>query len=580
MHFKQRGLSCKTFNKYFSGMNRWLKLIALCLFVSHAAFAQVTGNAFLDGQSDHSGIKVKVIPVAGAAVLDSTYTAANGSFSMPVVGGIYQVVYSKPGYQSVAYSNGQSFAIPPSYVLNDVVLPAGNNLFVSGTTSGTWTNDNIYIVNGDIIIPEGEVLRVKPGTKIRFNGYYSIIADGALVIEGSAEMPVTIRSNKNTPNQTDWSVIELNGDGSSIDYAVIEHCDWGIRIYNFSPTISNSTIKNCRSGIYANSSTATIRNNKIHDWGNTASVGWGIWVESVSEALVECNEVYAGRGYGGIITKGNDLVRDNEIYDIIGNGMALDNSATSEIYNNLIYNCTRGIQNGCPTGVPTTPFIHNNVILNNEKDGIFFENYHTSGRIVNNVIAGNKVGLYMSYGNPGPSEVSHNLFWGNTKNFDNIPIPGIGVVVGQNANGDDIDSYGNLNQSPQFITENPPIYEPESPVFEAGDTTYYQHIGITVTRECLRIVDTDTDPPTTDTLSTEVLIFPNPSTETFSVLINKPSSSHFGLKLFNSMGQLVAETYSLSGQIHMNRGSLAAGVYTLVLSDDLEWRSTHKIVLR
>jgi hypothetical protein len=174
--------------------------------------------------------------------------------------------------------------------------------------------------------------------------------------------------------------------------------------------------------------------------------------------------------------------------------------------------------------------------------------------------------------------VANNLVWNNTKNFDNLAIPGIGVIVGQNANGDDIDSYGNLNQSPLFITEIPPTYDPDSPVFGAADTTYYKDIGITAVRECLRVEEPEE--PELDTLTSEVVVFPNPCTEACQVLINRPDATRFGLLLFNSMGQIVASGYYISSSITLDRGVLASGVYFCELSDDLGWRSTHKLVLR
>jgi hypothetical protein len=572
--------------EYFGAMIRWIILVGLWSFFGSGACAQVSGLAFLAGQTDHSGVMVKFIPVAGAAELDSTHTSANGAFSIDVVGGVYQVVYSKAGYQSLAYHNGESLALPPGHVLDDVELTAGSTLFVSGNVSGIWSSEHIYIVTGDIVIPAGETLVVKEGTQVRFNGYYSILAEGRLTISGTSALPVTVTSNRPEPQQADWFKIELIGEGSTIDHAILEYCDWCVFFYDLSPKITNSTIRKCRSGIYGNSSEAIVRNNEVYDFGLGAASGWGIWFETGTQSLIECNHVHSGEGYGGIITKGNDVVRDNHIHDIgvsneyYGFGIVVDNSGTSVIYNNLIYNCVVGIHNGCNTGEPTTPTIHNNVILNNKRAGILFAEYHTSGHIANNIIAGNQYGLRRSHGGPGPTAVTNNLFWNNTKDFENIAIPGLGVTVGQNANGDAIDSYGNLKQSPLFVTEVPPTYDPESPVFDAGDTTYYAHIGITAVRECLRVEEPEEPVPELDTLTSEVVVFPNPCVENCQFLINRPDATRFGLQLFNSMGQLVARRYFDSPSITMDRGDLADGVYFCELSDDLGWRSTHKLVLR
>lgn len=60
-----------------------MKNLLLILFVilSSTVRGQVTGNAFLLGQTNHSGIKVTCIPHSKRP-LDSTYTDSNGNFSI------------------------------------------------------------------------------------------------------------------------------------------------------------------------------------------------------------------------------------------------------------------------------------------------------------------------------------------------------------------------------------------------------------------------------------------------------------------------------------------------------------------
>lgn len=57
------------------------------LFSFGSLEAQLSGNAQLSSQSDHSGIKVKFIASSGTCVTDSCLTTSSGNYSLTIAGG-------------------------------------------------------------------------------------------------------------------------------------------------------------------------------------------------------------------------------------------------------------------------------------------------------------------------------------------------------------------------------------------------------------------------------------------------------------------------------------------------------------
>src|SRR5215216_3055932 len=97
-------------------------LIIFLLFSFTKASAQLSGTAFLSGQTNHSGIKVKFIAVSGTSVTDSTLTDPSGNYNININGGIYSILFSKTGFQPVYYNNNNSVVLTNTTVLTSVSL--------------------------------------------------------------------------------------------------------------------------------------------------------------------------------------------------------------------------------------------------------------------------------------------------------------------------------------------------------------------------------------------------------------------------------------------------------------------------
>ena len=91
---------------------------------------------------------------------------------------------------------------------------------VSGeiTTNTTWTNDNIYILNGFVYVEDGADLTIEAGTIIRgqndTKGTLIITRGSKLFANGTVDQPIVFTSNQpqGSRNYGDWGGIILLGN--------------------------------------------------------------------------------------------------------------------------------------------------------------------------------------------------------------------------------------------------------------------------------------------------------------------------------------------------------------------------------
>ncbi len=129
-----------------------------------------------------------------------------------------------------------------------------NGPLAAATT--TLTAGATYQVTGALQVPSGKSLTIPAGTRVNFHTSNStLLVDGTLVMEGSAENPVVMTSGRVSPGRNDWAGVQIRaGSSSLIEYALIEWASSGVRITGVPATIRYSTIRN-----FANNSNAGIR---------------------------------------------------------------------------------------------------------------------------------------------------------------------------------------------------------------------------------------------------------------------------------------------------------------------------------
>lgn len=447
-------------------------LIVLILLstLNHIAFSEVTGHAFLEDQTDHSGIKIKFIPYSPTAQLDSTYTSISGYYNISIEPGVYTIEYSKEEYLTQFYNQGNYVTLYGNEFLIAITLMPSSGNYMSGSISGTWTNENIYFIVGDVYIPNGLFLIIEEGTVIKLYSSCNFEINGTLQVNGTEQNPVLFTAYNDYPVTGDWgyldfyysynsymnhciieygSEISINHSNVNISYSEIKYFTYGIYCTQSIPYLDYNVIQNCNDGIiqisYCNN--FSITNNDLI--ANQLNYNFkGIYVFD-AHGLIENNKII-----------GNTISSNDNYAIYIDN---LNGSDTLFISNNIIYH----FENGIYSVINDKLVVINNVIHSNYNYGISIP----SGKalIQSNCITNNYIGL-KSLGNFSNIEISYNNIWNNQTNIISN-IPGLGQIITTNNNGDPCDPYFNISLDPLFVDTanfNFHFYE-GSPVIDAGD---------------------------------------------------------------------------------------------------------------
>ena len=130
--------------------------------------------------SDYSGVKVLFEKVSPAAISDSLVTQEDGAVDIILQTGIYNVHFSRDGYQPQLQGN---VFFSDNVDLGTIDMEVGGSLVISGDISGILLNTNVHFVDGDINVLEGDSLLIQPGTLIKFRGNYDFKVDGKLTAD-------------------------------------------------------------------------------------------------------------------------------------------------------------------------------------------------------------------------------------------------------------------------------------------------------------------------------------------------------------------------------------------------------------
>ena len=235
---------------------------------------------------------------------------------------------------------------------------------VSGEIAGVWSADaSPYIVDGEIVVPEGQELTIEPGVEVLFEDRFIFRVHGLLTAVGTEEDSIYFRSM--LPGEDGvrwWGIRFIDADPESIiEYARIEDAEetGGIYIENSSPTIRHCLIRNC-------------------------SGRGGIAISYDSAPLIEAN-VIEGNAGDGISCSNRDSGWDT----------------SPIIIRNIIHNNTAG--SGISVRRAGIVFIKENVIRNNIADGGIsaIETQFTvieDNEIIENSTGGNGGGLSLRSG--------------------------------------------------------------------------------------------------------------------------------------------------------------------------------------
>lgn len=552
--------------------------ILLLLFSICSYSSSITGSVFLDNTADHSGIIIKFNPVSPSAVYAEGTSGTNGSFNLTVVNGIYNISFEKNGYQTYTLNNQ---FISTNSTLANVTLNSNIAVTVSGNVSGNWTNTNTYIVNGDITIPLGETLTIEPGTKIKFNGYYSLIVNGTLNAVGSESNYINFTSNSTSPTNIDWNQILINSSStaSQLKYCIVEYGkkdnDDNIGIVH---VLGELNIENCiiqysqETGISSRGNTKTINilNNKISNCSYGIAIDLGKSANIIGNKIFNINLIGMRIGTNSTST----IVQSNQISNCGFYG--IQSWSDIVINNNILYNIGSNISNYAIIIVGGKPLIKNNTIFSNAGGiGIYSSDYFSPNPIINsNIITNNTNYGIRSEGTPKPALVTYNLFYNNGLGTgNNLPIA-VGTVVTTNNNGINADTYYNIFSSPDLastdsLDSNFCVLNSNSPAINAGDPAITNNFNAT-------IIDIGAKESATLSINkfsnNDFAVFPNPVMN--QVKIQAKNTRLFNKLILNDINGQIVKEYKLETLVNEytldNLNDLRSGVYILTIYNKSE----------
>gem|GEM_PF-1495148 len=204
------------------------------------------------------------------------------------------------------------------FALAAALCSPAHALDVSGTLAGgEWSlTDSPVRVVGDIELPAGARLDVRPGVRVEFTGAFSFTVRGLLDAAGTADRPVVFTASDPGIPDNRWKGIRfINAARNSrlhfcrIEYGWArgtwpENCGGGIYIERCSPTISRTVIENNRSdhdggGIYGWFTSSLIRNTLLVT-NRAGNHGGGVFLSfSNPQILNSTVALDTARGWGG-----------------------------------------------------------------------------------------------------------------------------------------------------------------------------------------------------------------------------------------------------------------------------------------
>ncbi|MFZ4706788.1 MAG: choice-of-anchor Q domain-containing protein [Bacteroidales bacterium] len=249
---------------------------------------------------------------------------------------------------------------------------------VSGNVSGTWSADTVFI-DGNLIVPLNETLKINPGTIVEFKGYFRLEVIGQLLALGTYDDTIvfTRRDTSNFGSQSSgrggWSGIRFAASTAGNDSSLFSFCS-----FKFGKAVEDSA--NCFGGAIQIKDYSKIRLSDCLFYHNYSYYSGGaifLWNADIKVEHCVFKANYSGNtgtiyGYGGGLCSlfSSPVMIENEFYSNtstgVGGGVSFDNS--DPVFNNNILKNNFSALGGA-FGVLRSALAQamvNNLVVNNE----------------------------------------------------------------------------------------------------------------------------------------------------------------------------------------------------------------------
>jgi len=186
----------------------------------------------------------------------------------------------------------------------------------------TWhSGANPYRLKGDVIVPKGSMLIIKPGVVVEADTKSSLIIHGRLDARGDKNAPVLFTAADINEN---WGgiVFERSEEKCRLSNFEINDAEIGIRIIESSPEIDTGTVKECTTGIRIEGSRAAPVLDDLTVYKNKTN---GIEVADMANARIKRCRIAYNSDSGVKLDRSPAKVLKNDI-SYNKNGVLLDQS--------------------------------------------------------------------------------------------------------------------------------------------------------------------------------------------------------------------------------------------------------------
>ena len=298
----------------------------------------------------------------------------------------------------------------PSGAFAQTTVPSGNLV-----GSQSWTAaGSPYLITGDLTVPAGTTLTLEAGTVIHLgtgdNQASGIDAArtelriaGALVVNGTANARVLIRSGAASPSTGDfYGVVLLAGASANLNYLDVERGHRCILDQSTGATLTNLRMRSCGYGLEVQGGSPTITASEL-----SSATSWGLYAHTganvtASGLRVEANSSHGVHTLNAALNLSGSLVRNNGGYGVYLRATAAGTYATVVQHNTIYGNSNSGLFVTRSTGTLNST-VRSNLIVANTSTGI------SSSGTVNYTL-------------------SHNLVFGQATNYSGV-AGGTGAVT-------------------------------------------------------------------------------------------------------------------------------------------------------